>query len=127
MVFESGVKDRIRRLLQQAIPILCRSGLSLADSFEVEGLIGITFAENDVLLVSIKDTVDASKSYDISDCFNGILKERSSPNRKRLRSSCDSEGSSYTPDPNLGISFFTRILYHIVNFLYNSRFKEKKV
>ena len=103
MVFSNDVKERIRRLLQQAIPILCRSGLSLADSFEIEGLIGITFSENDVLLVSVKDTVNSARDYDISDCLNGIVKDKPSQNRKRMRSSCDSEDSSSLSDPNSGM------------------------
>ena len=94
MGFENDTKERIRRLLQQAIPILCRSGLSLSESFDIEGLIGITFSENDVLLVSVKDTVTSAKDYDISDCINGIFKDKSNPSRKRQRS-CDSEVSNF--------------------------------
>jgi len=50
---------RLRILLAQAIPMLCRSGLDIAESeFSVEALIGITLGDgSETLLVNFKETV----------------------------------------------------------------------
>lgn len=49
---------RLRKVLSDAIPLLCRSTLGLFDSsFSVEVIVGVTVSDADVLLVSFKETV----------------------------------------------------------------------
>lgn len=49
---------QLRKVLSDAIPLLCRSTLGLFDSsFSVEVIVGVTVSEADVLVVSFKETV----------------------------------------------------------------------
>lgn len=49
---------QLRKVLSDAIPLLCRSTLGLFDSsFSVEVIVGVTVSEADVLIVSFKETV----------------------------------------------------------------------
>ena len=66
MVVEVETQDRVRHLLQEALPMLCKSGLAFASEFSVEALIGITLNKDDVFLVSIKETVKSDDSGDKS-------------------------------------------------------------
>ena len=68
-------QERVRHLLAEALPMLCKSGLNYSSEFCVEALIGITLDKNDVFLVSIKETFKSDnedgdsapeKSLDIS-------------------------------------------------------------
>ena len=57
-------KARLRRLLADAIPAICRNGLSFQTSFHVEALIGITLDEDNVVLVSFEQTVAIDRPSD---------------------------------------------------------------
>lgn len=48
---------RIRSVLTESLVLLCKSALSYKNEFCVEGLLGITIDNADVLLVNIKETV----------------------------------------------------------------------
>ena len=48
-------KERMRTLLREAIPMMCKSGLQFESNFEVEALVGITL-DQDVFLISIKES-----------------------------------------------------------------------
>ena len=50
-------QERVRLLLKEAIPLLCKNGLTYNKEFCIEALVGITLDKNDVFLVSIKETV----------------------------------------------------------------------
>ena len=50
-------QERVRLLLKEAIPLLCKNGLTYNKEFCIEALVGITLDQNDVFLVSIKETV----------------------------------------------------------------------
>lgn len=50
-------QQRIKDLLSETITLLCRSGLHFKSEFSIEALIGITLDQEDVFLVSIKETV----------------------------------------------------------------------
>ena len=67
MVVQSEIQDRVRHLLQTAIPALLKSGLSSECDFAVEALIGVTMNTDDVFLVSVKQNVKA----DASQCTDG--------------------------------------------------------
>ena len=56
MVLKSD-QQRIKTLLQEAIPLLCKNGLSYQSEFCIEALIGITLDQNDVFLVNINERV----------------------------------------------------------------------
>ena len=49
-------QERLKHLLSEALPMLCRNGLNYSSEFSVEALIGITLDKNDVVLVSVKET-----------------------------------------------------------------------
>ena len=51
--------ERMRELLVEAITTLCRSGLKFKNSMRVEGLLGVTLDEEDIILVNV------NKSYNI--------------------------------------------------------------
>ena len=100
MVMQSE-QERIRHLLAQALPVLCRSGLSFSSEFSIEALIGITLDKNDVFLVSIKETIksdtgsaenDQSLSINMSR-VDHVGSERASLKRKLSHSSSYCSGN----------------------------------
>ena len=50
-------QHKIKSLLRETITLLCKNGLQYKSEFCIEGLLGITLDEKDVLLVSIKETI----------------------------------------------------------------------
>lgn len=61
MVVLKAERLRLKKLLSDAIPLLCKTGLSFQSQCSIEALIGITLDENEVILVSFKETVLSSK------------------------------------------------------------------
>lgn len=62
-------QERVKTLLTEAITLLCRNSLQYKENISVEGLIGITLDEKDILLVNINETIKSSflnesNSYD---------------------------------------------------------------
>lgn len=74
MVVESE-QDRIRQLLSRALPLLCKSGLSFANEFSIEALIGITLDKSDVFLVSVKETFSCQGDVVESDHISNATLE----------------------------------------------------
>lgn len=66
MVLKSD-QQRIKTLLQEAIPLLCKNGLSYQSEFCIEALIGITLDHNDVFLVNINERVCSADNSTTSD------------------------------------------------------------
>lgn len=65
----SADRQRVKTLLTETITLLCKNGLHFKTEFSIEALIGITLDEDDVFLVSIKETIrPASSSLTTSDC-----------------------------------------------------------
>lgn len=56
MVFKAE-KLRLKRLLVEAIGLLCKNGLPVHSSFRIEATIGITLSEDEVVLVSFQEVV----------------------------------------------------------------------
>ena len=56
-MIDQAEQDRVRALLSQALPMLCKSGLNFSSKFSVEALIGITLDDDKVMLVSVKETI----------------------------------------------------------------------
>lgn len=73
-------QQRIKDLLSETIALLCRSSLNFKSEFSIEALIGITLDQDDVFLVSIKETVRTNDSWtppetwlshQITECCDG--------------------------------------------------------
>ncbi len=63
-------QQKLRDLLKETITLLCKNGLAYTDQFSVEALIGITLDKDDVMLVSISETVSttlSSKGHGMGD------------------------------------------------------------
>ncbi len=56
MVIKSD-KHKIQQLLSEAITVLCKNGLNFKSHVNVEALIGITLDDDEVLLVSVRETI----------------------------------------------------------------------
>ena len=96
-------QQQMQMLLTEAITVLCKNGLQYRSHFNVEGLLGITLDDEDVFLVSIKQTVKGAETGDSStnvhlDKQGSVKKEplvETSPmsrakQRKRRKRSTDS-------------------------------------
>ena len=59
-------QQQMQMLLTEAITVLCKNGLQYRSHFNVEGLLGITLDDEDVFLVSIKQTVKGAEAGDSS-------------------------------------------------------------
>lgn len=60
----------MHRLLADAIPLLCRSGLPLRPTFCIEALIGITLEDDEVMLISFKQEIHADENLSKDDFFS---------------------------------------------------------
>lgn len=56
MVYKAD-KLRLRKLLMDAISLLCKNGLPVQSAFRIEATIGITLSEDEVVLVSFREMV----------------------------------------------------------------------
>ena len=109
MVLQSADKDRIRTLLKEAIPRMCKSGLPMYQSnFEIEALVGITL-DQDVFLVSIKETIKSEEESvaDAEDTNSGSVDGRSSagpisPSRAKRKRKRSKDSSSKKSRPDAG-------------------------
>jgi len=52
--------DNMQAVLRDTIVLLCQNGLCFQSQFNIEALLAITVDQNEVLLVSIKETVHAN-------------------------------------------------------------------
>jgi len=55
-------QDHIQAVLKDTILVLCQNGLNFQSEFNVEALVAITVDQNEVLLVSIKETIYANNT-----------------------------------------------------------------
>ena len=55
---------RVKALLTETITLLCKNGLNYQSEFAIEALIGITLDQDDVFLVSIKETIRTDLGLD---------------------------------------------------------------
>lgn len=56
MVYRAD-KLRLKKLLMEAISLLCKNGLPVQSSFRIDATIGITLSEDEVVLVSFREVV----------------------------------------------------------------------
>ena len=87
MVFKPD-QQKMQQLLSEAITVLCKNGLNYESHVNVEALIGITLDDDEVFLVSVRETIQnikqqqaaiASPTYSSSP----LNRPRATPNRKR--------------------------------------------
>jgi len=57
-------QDDMHAVLKDTIVLLCQSGLRFQSQINVEALLAITVDQNEVLLVSIKETIHANNNTD---------------------------------------------------------------
>ena len=105
-------QTRLKKLLAEAIPLLCKNGIEYKSEFSIEALIGITLDKDQVVLISINETVNNSgsvvqqelededisqtptMSFDASYAFS-MQSSDTPPSRKRRKRRVDS--NSITP------------------------------
>ena len=61
-------KERVKSLLKETVVLLCKNGLNFKDNLCLEALIGITVDKNEVLLISINETVRKDSRSDDYCC-----------------------------------------------------------
>jgi len=79
-------QQRIKRLLTEAISLLCRNSLAFTEDVTVEGLLGITLDKTDILLISINETIQSAfqstKQRTEADESPASLKRSSTTNKE---------------------------------------------
>jgi hypothetical protein len=84
-------QEKLKRLLSDAIPLLCKNALAFKNEFSIEALIGITVDKDKVILVSVNDTIHADTSSlepdsqleDSNEAEVKVERPRDSQRRKR--------------------------------------------
>jgi len=64
-------QQRVKSLLSETILLLCKNGLNFNKELSIEGLIGITLDQEEVFLVSIKETISSVLEVDDVDVDPG--------------------------------------------------------
>ena len=64
-------QERLKALLKETITLLCKNGLNYSSEFCIEALIGITLDKDDVMLVSINETVQTEAEKLLSSELDG--------------------------------------------------------
>ena len=87
-------QQRVRALLAETVTLLCKNGLHYKSEFSIEGLIGITLDQDEIFLVSIKETIKspgAEKRSDDGGTNSGLTVDPSSISisRKRRQETAD--------------------------------------
>ena len=62
MVFKPD-QQKMQQLLSEAITVLCKNGLNYQSHVNVEALIGITLDDDEVFLVSVRETIQNMKQH----------------------------------------------------------------
>ena len=58
---EKAEQQRMRSMLTEAVTLLCKTGLQFCSEFTVEGLLGITLDNDDIILVNINETIKTAE------------------------------------------------------------------
>lgn len=56
-MIDKSQQVQLKKLLSEAVLLLCRNGLPIDSPFSIEAMIGITLSEDEVFLVSFRETV----------------------------------------------------------------------
>ncbi len=78
-------QQRLKALLKDTITLLCKNGLAFKKGFSIDALIGVTLDEDNVLLVSINESVKIAKDGD-SMCESIPRKTMAASKHKRTSS-----------------------------------------
>ncbi len=66
MVVNWGEQHRVRQQLTDTLTVLLKNCLNYSSKFSVEGLLGITLDDSDILLVNINETVGGGVPFNVS-------------------------------------------------------------
>lgn len=77
-------QEHIRGLLAETITLLCCNGLHFKSEFSIDALIGITIDQNEVFLVSVKETFQNGRTV-----HSNKRQQTSRPINRESSSSCD--------------------------------------
>ena len=98
-------REKVKQLLTDAVTLLCKSSLRFEEEVSVEGLIGITVDRKEIILVSIRETLQQTLQQTFCRVDSGNLSlesnEESLPNslphspKRRKRHRSDSGIKSY--------------------------------
>jgi len=91
-------QKRMRDLITETVTLLCKSSLKFRSKITVEGLLGITIDDRDVLLINIHEVVSSLKGK-----THSLVKDRSCHNVVR-----DNENSSLSKTHVMGDSMQSR-------------------
>ena len=80
-------EEKVKQALTDALTNLCKTSLTYGSRLCIEGLLGITLDDTDVVLVKIDETVraESQKSLRNSNVKNYLQTSESEPNAKRGR------------------------------------------
>ena len=84
-------QQRVKALLAETITLLCKNGLNFKREFTIEGLIGITLDQDDVFLVSIKETIRSALA-EAADTSQGKAAATSTPAAQHAAAAQSSAG-----------------------------------
>ena len=106
-------QDKLKKLLGEAIPLLCKNGIQFKSEFSIEALIGITLDRDQVLLVSINETVRSEQAAESDEDAERLptstanftdpgssVKSRQKCTENRKRRKCGMGSRSSSPDPS---------------------------
>lgn len=94
-------QKQVKALLTETITLLCKNGLHFRSEFSIDGLIGITLDQDNVFLVSIKETIkcDSGQSNDLVHISQTKTESmsRMSPSQSRARKSARTNEAADKP------------------------------
>lgn len=92
-------QQRVKELLCETIILLCKNGLHFQSEFCIDGLIGITLDQQDVFLVSIKETVKHGELF-VRDRQHFVknVQDETANNRNRVPPSSETPVDSSKTD-----------------------------
>lgn len=137
-------REKLRTLLTDTVTLLCRNTFewNFQSHMCVQGVVGVTLDDKEVLLVHInrkvKSGCSADTTFDVedanvceeimSDDLDRLMRKRRSGEgkKKRRRSSREDLGSSGDSDPNQGSTFSTPQKVHSTNGIGSEEERKKK-
>ena len=77
-------QERMRALMREAVTMLCKTGLNFESKFCVEGLLGITVDDKDIMLINLNEVVLKDENSDSCDDYQSTVSNSEVP-RERER------------------------------------------
>ncbi len=73
MVLLKSDSHKLKQLITDAITVLCKSGLTYSTQLSLQGLLGITLDEEEILLIDINQTVMAENEASLGSTNTGTV------------------------------------------------------